>query len=194
MRYVRWALLVVAAIGLVGSFGYIVYTPPPPVPAAFATLVADMIVPPVERNEEYMSAVNLDGSVLEFKDLAGDIVIVDFWATWCGPCITEIPHYNSLAHDYADKGVHLIGLTVESGSSEEILEWMASDEKLQMHYPLVQVNDELMNTFGPVFGFPTTLLLDRDGNVVKRWIGAAPNKSAQIRELLDKMLAGEPLE
>ena len=71
---------------------------------------------------------------------------------------------------------------------------MASDEKHNITYPLVMSNDEMLNVFGPVFGFPTTLLIDAEGNVVKRWIGASNGKSDQIRELLDKLLAGEQLE
>lgn len=177
MQFVRYALLLVAIIGLVGSLGYIVYTPLPPIPAAYATLVAE----------------DLRGGELRFDSVAGEILIIDFWATWCGPCITEIPHYNAIDADYGDKGVSLIGLTVESGTAEEVLEWMSSDPSYQMNYPLVMSNDELMEVFGPVFGFPTTLLIDKDGSVVKRWIGAAPKKSEQIRELLDKMLAGEPV-
>jgi len=178
MRYVRYALLVVAVIGLVGSLGYIVYTPPAAAPLpAYATLVAD----------------DLHGEEWTFEEVAGDILIIDFWATWCGPCITEIPHYNALNADYLDKGVNLIGLTVESGSPADVLEWMSADPTHEMTYPLVMSNDLLMETFGPVFGFPTTLLIDKDGTVVERWIGAAPQKSDQIRELLDKMLAGEPV-
>ncbi len=178
MRYGRYALLVVAIVGLVGSLGYIVYTPPAsPTPEVFATLVAD----------------RFDGTEMAFKDLAGDILIIDFWATWCAPCITEIPHYNALDNDYRDKGVSLIGLTVESGTAEEVFEWMAADESHNITYPLVMSNDELMNVFGPVFGFPTTLLIDAEGNVVKRWIGASVGKSEQLRELLDKLLAGEHL-
>lgn len=175
MKFARWALLLVSIIGLVGSLGYIVYTPTPSAPLpAFATLVAE----------------DLNGDAKSFEDFAGDILIVDFWATWCAPCITEIPHYNELHADYGDRGVTLVGLTFQSGTGEEVLEWMASDPKYVMDYPLVMSNDELMEAFGPVFGFPTTVLIDRDGTVVKRWIGAAPNKSAQIRELLDEMLAG----
>jgi len=179
MRYVRYALLVVAVVGLVGSLGYIVYTPSaPPTPEVFVTLVAE----------------RFDGSEMSFAELAGDILIIDFWATWCAPCITEIPHYNELDNDYRDAGVNLIGLTVESGTAEDIFEWMAADEAHNITYPLVMSNDELMNVFGPVFGFPTTLLIDAEGNVVKRWIGASVGKSDQIRELLDKLLAGEHLE
>jgi len=179
MRYVRYALLVVAVVGLVGSLGYIVYTPPPsPAPEAYVSLVAE----------------RFDGSEMSFEEFAGDILIIDFWATWCAPCITEIPHYNELDNDYRDAGVNLIGLTVESGTAEEIFEWMAADETHNITYPLVMSNDELMNVFGPVFGFPTTLLIDAEGNVVKRWIGASVDKSDQIRVLLDKLLAGEHLE
>lgn len=178
MRYMRWVLLIVALVGLVGSLGYITYAPAASAPLpAFATLVAD----------------NLNGETTSFEEFAGDILVVDFWAVWCAPCITEIPHYNELHADYQDQGVSLVGLTVESGSTEDVLDWMASDPKYQMNYPLVMSNDDLVEAFGPVFGFPTTLLIDRDGEVVKRWIGAAPHKSEQIRQLLDEMLAGGDL-
>lgn len=176
MKYMRWVLLLVALVGLMGSLGYIALTPDAPAPvAAFPTLVAD----------------DLHGDELPFADLAGDILVVDFWGTWCAPCITEIPHYNALHADYADKGVRLIGITHESGTADEVLAWMASDPKYHMDYPLVMSNDALFEAFGPVYGFPTTLLIDPEGTIVKRWIGASPNKSEQLRELLDGMLAGE---
>ena len=178
MRYARYGLLLTAVIGLVASLGYLVYTPAAPVPASFVGLTAE----------------SLDGSIMSFEDLAGEIVIIDFWGTWCTPCITEIPHYNALVADYADKGVHLVGLTVQSGPREEVLEWIAADEGHQMNYPLVMAEDVHMEVFGPVFGFPTTLLLDRDGTIVKRWIGTASHKSDQIRELLDKLLAGATID
>ena len=175
MRYVRYALLVVAVVGLVGSLGYIVYTPPPsPAPEAYVSLVAE----------------RFDGSEMSFEEFAGDILIIDFWATWCAPCITEIPHYNELDNDYRDAGVNLIGLTVESGTAEEIFEWMAADETHNITYPLVMSNDELMNVFGPVFGFPTTLLIDGDGNEIGRVTGPAEWHSPGVVRALRACLAG----
>jgi len=178
MKVVRWALLLVSIIGLVASMGYIAISPRigAPLPA-YATLVAD----------------DLSGGVTPFEDFAGDILIVDFWATWCAPCISEIPNYNALYADYKDKGVSMVGLTVESGDAEAVLEWMASDPRYQMDYPLVMSNDSLVEAFGPIFGYPTTLLIDRDGTIVKRWIGAAPQKSDQLRELIDEILAGSDM-
>ncbi|MGD8327896.1 MAG: TlpA disulfide reductase family protein [Acidobacteriota bacterium] len=176
--YLRWALLLVSIIGLVASMGYIAVGPRDGAPLpAYATLVAD----------------DLHGGTTAFEEFAGDILIVDFWATWCAPCISEIPNYNALYADYKDRGVSMVGLTVQSGDAATVLEWMASDPRYQMDYPLVMSNDALTEAFGPIFGYPTTLLIDRDGTIVKRWIGAAPQKSEQLRELIDEILAGSDM-
>ena len=177
MQYARFGLLGIAAIGLVASLGYLVYIPPGQ--------------PAVTTG---MSAPDLEGEPVYFDNFAGDILVVDFWATWCHPCITEIPHYNAFDADYRGRGVHLIGLTVESGTPEDVVAWMEEDEGHKITYPLVMASDELINTYGPVFGFPTTLLIDQEGKVVKRWIGASVGKTDQMREMVDKLMAGETIE
>ena len=179
MRFVRYGLLLVATIGFVGSLGYIAFAP------FEATATGGFA---------HLSAERIDGSMMSFAYVDGDILIIDFWGTWCAPCVSEIPHYNAIDREYRDKGVHLIGLTAQSGEAEEVAEWLEADESHNITYQLVMVNDELINTFGPILGYPTTILIDKDGTIIKRWIGAGANKSDRIRELLDKMLAGEPLE
>ena len=176
MQYARYGLLAIAAIGLVASLGYLVYLPP-----------AD---PEITTG---LHAPDLDGELVYFDDFAGDILVVDWWATWCHPCITEIPHYNAFEADYRDKNVHLIGLTVESGTPEDILAWMEEDEGHKITYPLVMATDDLINTYGPLFGFPTTLLIDQEGKIVKRWIGAKVGKTDELREMVDKLIAGEEI-
>ena len=178
MQYARYGLFVIAALGLVGSFGYLVYIPP-----------ADPVV------ITGMSAPDLNGELVYFDDFQGDILVIDFWATWCHPCITEIPHYNAFDEDYRDDdSVHLIGLTVESGSAEDVVAWMDEDPGHVITYPLVMATAEVINAYGPVFGFPTTLPIDQEGKIVKRWIGAAVNKTDQLREMVEQLKAGEEIE
>lgn len=176
MRVTRYVLIGVAIIGLAASLGYIVFQPSQPRHASVDSAV--------------LTADRLDGSTMSFADVQGDILIIDFWATWCAPCITEIPHYNELHADYKDKGVHLIGITLESGSAEDVTAFM-EDLEPKIEYPLVMGNDAVIDAWGPIWGFPTTVLIDSTGKTVKTWLGATSNKSEQIRALLDEMLGEE---
>lgn len=189
MRTVRFGLLAVAVIGLGLSLGYIVFQPAADHDhGAGGTEGADAAAAAAEP----ISLENIDGTTLSFADLEGDVLILDFWATWCAPCITEIPHYNELYAEYRDKGVHLIGVTLESGSAEEVAVF-AADPAHPINYPLVMGNDAVVDAFGPVWGFPTTVLVGPDGEVVKTWLGPGANKQEELRDLIDGLL-GEPTE
>ena len=174
----RYVLLGVATIGLVASLGYVALGP--------AGAEHDAESPDADA----ILLARLDGSELNWNDLSGEVIILDFWATWCGPCITEIPHYNKLHDDYKDLGVHLIGVTVESGTAEDVAAF-AEDESHRITYPLVMGNDEIVQAYGPVWGLPTTLLINQKGEIVKSWLGARPNKSEEIRELIDELLESD---
>ena len=181
MKFMRYGLLAVAIIGLGMSLGYIVFQP------------ADT------HDHDQDGAANTEaaplvlekpaGGTVAFADLRGEILILDFWATWCPPCISEIPHYNELHAEYDGKGVHLIGVTLESGSAEDVAAF-AQDPAHLIEYPLVMGNDEIVDTYGPVWGFPTTVLVGPDGKVAKTWLGPSAGKTEQIRELVNEMLAG----
>jgi thiol-disulfide isomerase/thioredoxin len=181
MKFLRYGLLAVAIIGLGMSLGYIVFQPVDEhdhadgVSETAATDAAPLVL---EKPE---------GGTLAFADLEGDILVLDFWATWCAPCITEIPHYNELHAEYAGKGVHMIGVTLESGSAEDVVTF-AQDPAHPIHYPLVMGNDEIVDRYGPVWGFPTTVLVGPDGKVLKTWLGPAAGKTDQLRQLIDDLL------
>jgi thiol-disulfide isomerase/thioredoxin len=180
MKFLRYGLLAVAIIGLGMSLGYIVFQP------------ADDHDHDGAAGDSIETQLVLDtpsGGTLVFADMEGEILILDFWATWCAPCISEIPHYNELHAHYEGKGVHLIGVTLESGSAEDVVAF-AQDPAHAIHYPLVMGNDEVVDTYGPIWGFPTTVLVGPDGKVAKTWIGPGAAKQEQIRELVDEMLAG----
>lgn len=132
---------------------------------------------------------SLDGSRFNSKALAGKVVLVDFWATWCAPCIAEIPHWNELYTRYKDQGLVVLGMTIRSGWASDI---KPDVQRLKILYPVVVGNDDVEQGFGGIWGFPTTFLVNRKGQIYKKYIGSAPNKETQIEADIQKLLAEKP--
>ena len=129
------------------------------------------------------------GGTLKSSDLKGKVTVVDFWATWCEPCIEEIPKYNELHEAYADKGAEVLGITVESGPLKDI---KPKVEDFQMKYPVVVGNDKVVEGFGGLIGFPTTFIVDKDWRVYKKYMGMTRNKRDMIEKDLQKLIAEGP--
>ena len=134
----------------------------------------------------YFSVLLIDGTALDSVDLRGDIVILDFWASWCGPCLTEIPFYNELHRNLAARGLRVIGIAIDSGDAAAVARF--SDQR-GIDYPLVVGVDEVVESFGPIWGLPRTILIGPDWKVHKVWTGAGPGKQAQLRALVGELLA-----
>lgn len=128
------------------------------------------------------------GGTLKSSDLKGKITIVDFWATWCEPCIEEIPKYNELHEKYDGKGVQMLGITVESGPLKDI---KPKVEDFQMKYTVVVGDDKVIEGFGGLIGFPTTFIVDKDWKVYKKYLGMTRNKRDMIEKDIEKLLAEE---
>jgi len=132
---------------------------------------------------------SINGSRLSSKALEGKVVLVDFWATWCQPCIEEIPHWNELHARYQAKGFVVLGMTIRSGWASDI---KPDAEKLKIAYPVVVGNDDVEKGFGGIWGFPTTFLVNRKGQIYKKYTGSYPQKQAQIEADIQKLLAEKP--
>ncbi len=128
----------------------------------------------------------LDGKVVSSADLAGRVIVIDFWGTWCRPCLSEIPEYNEFYREYKGRGVSLLALAVDSGSEGDV---RAAVRRLKIDYPVAVPSLKELDIFGDILAVPTTLVVDQKGEVVREFIGASASKQRILRELVEGLLA-----
>ena len=109
----------------------------------------------------------LDGQLVKSSDFAGKVVILDFWATWCAPCKAEIPGFIELQREFGDRGLVVVGVSVDDQGSQAVEDFAA---RMGINYPIVLGDVGLMKDFGGT-AIPTTVVLDRSGTIVARHIG-----------------------
>ncbi len=130
----------------------------------------------------------LDGTHFSSQALAGKVALVDFWASWCQPCLEEIPFWNQLQKRYAEQGFTMLGITVQSGWASDIKSDIEKS-KLEISYPVVVGDEKIAQEFGGVLGFPTTFLITRDGRIYKKYIGQYAAKESQIEADMQTLLS-----
>jgi thiol-disulfide isomerase/thioredoxin len=128
---------------------------------------------------------NVAGGKMKSSDIKGKIAIVDFWATWCAPCIQEIPNFNKIHETYQDKGVQMLAITTMSGALEDI---KPKVEEFEMKYPVLVGDDSIEEGFGGLLGFPTTFVVSPDWKIYKKYVGMTANKKEQIEKDIAKLL------
>lgn len=111
---------------------------------------------------------NLSGKTVRLSDFAGQVRIVDFWATWCLPCRQGIPHFQALYETYKDKGVTIIGISLDHEGFDVVRSFA---KKMGITYPTVMGHVETAQAFGDVRVIPTAFLIDQKGFVVKKYVG-----------------------
>ncbi len=125
----------------------------------------------------------LDGDTLRMADLHGDWVLLNFWATWCAPCLVEIPDLAALHTDLNPHGFHVVGVSLDE-EGFGVVEPFA--QKLEISYPLVVDNGTMAAAYGGIYSLPTTFLIDADGQVINRFVGLFPSAEmhAPLRDML----------
>jgi thiol-disulfide isomerase/thioredoxin len=141
--------------------------------------------PPGKNPGPEFDLENVAGGRTTSEDLKGKILVVDFWATWCEPCIVEIPKFNKMSDEYKGKGVEVVGMTVESPYDDI----KPKVKETGMKYTVLVGNDQVVDGFGGLIGFPTTFVVTKDWKIYKKYMGALADKDARIKKDIEKLLA-----
>ncbi|HKS72352.1 MAG TPA: TlpA disulfide reductase family protein [Terriglobales bacterium] len=126
----------------------------------------------------------LTGQLLRLSSYRGQVVLLDFWATWCGPCRQEIPHFVELQNKLGPQGLQIIGVSMDD-TPDPVREFY---QRYKMNYPVVMGNAKLGEQYGGILGLPIAFLIDRNGNIDRKHIGATdiPVFEKEITALLKK--------
>jgi thiol-disulfide isomerase/thioredoxin len=110
----------------------------------------------------------LDGKNLKLSDLRGKAVLLNFWATYCGPCKIEMPWFVELQNEYGPQGFQIIGVAMDDASTEDIAKFA---KEMGVNYPILLGKESVGVSYGGVNALPTTFFLDRDGKLIAREFG-----------------------
>jgi thiol-disulfide isomerase/thioredoxin len=133
---------------------------------------------------------NLDGSTSKVADRKGKVLLLNMWATWCGPCRGEMPALVKMQDEHRDKGFEIIGLNTDDGDTKEMIDEFAAE--LKLNYTLVWADTAMQNGLLKISNFngiPQSFLIDRDGNLRGVFKGGGKSEVRKMEELVAKLVA-----
>jgi thiol-disulfide isomerase/thioredoxin len=125
---------------------------------------------------------DLDGKKVSLSNFKGKVIIINFWATWCGPCIYEMPALEKLFKKYKKDGFQVIGLTIQSNNNQ-------IPQKISqtgVTYPILLDAEDAIGSYGPFNAIPQSYLINKEGEIVKEFVGV--RSFTQFEEEVKKLL------
>jgi len=136
----------------------------------------------IDKHAPQIDRLDLDGHRVDLKGLHGKVVLLNFWATWCAPCLIEMPAFSAWQQQYASQGLQVIGISMDDDAAPA----RQLVARLKTKYPIAMGDAKLGEQYGGVMGLPLTYLIDRHGVVRLRFQGETDLKT--IEEKLKSLL------
>ena len=111
---------------------------------------------------------DLNGKPVSLSDFKGKVIVLDFWATWCPPCVIEIPHFIELYEQYKDQGFAMVGISLDREGISVVKSFV---RKYQINYPILMTDGQVDRVYGGITAIPTTFVIDSAGNIRQKYIG-----------------------
>jgi thiol-disulfide isomerase/thioredoxin len=109
-----------------------------------------------------------DGKAMNSDAFQGKVLLITFFATWCPPCMQEIPSLISLQEEFGAKGFSVVAISVDQGGTKSVQKLV---EKRGINYPVLMADSKITDDFGGIVGIPTSFLVNQQGNVIKNYPG-----------------------
>jgi cytochrome c biogenesis protein CcmG, thiol:disulfide interchange protein DsbE len=127
------------------------------------------------------SRIDLGHRKIVLRSYRGKVVLLNFWATWCEPCLTEMPTFVEWQRQYGSENFQVIGISMDDAAPEVL----ATVSRLKLNYPVLMGDEYLGAAYGGVLGLPVTFLINRDGKIQARYQGASLTRiNSDMQDLL----------
>lgn len=145
-------------------------------------------IQPIAEAPAFQGRNLVDGTNISQTDVEGHVYIVNFWATWCPPCLKEIPDFIKLQDEYGDRKFTIIGISVDQEGEAVVNDFI---EEKGMNYPVIMLTEQIQSDYEAAMGaalrsIPTSIMVNRDGNIVSIHIGF--RTKAQFEQEINELL------
>ncbi|MBI4549974.1 MAG: TlpA family protein disulfide reductase [Candidatus Omnitrophica bacterium] len=139
---------------------------------------------PVFQKAPEFTLNDLAGRPVHSSEFDGQVLLVNFWATWCPPCQAEIPALESLHKEYQSRGFRVLGISLDESGPADVKAFV---ERFGITYPVLMGDDAVVEAYGGIRGIPTTFLIARDGRIAKKFVGE--QSKSDFSEAVEPLLA-----